>query len=158
MNASRSRMLIGAVWWLIPRVNNDMQDRFMDKQTILLPAARQIKHALLAGGLCLLLGACATSGQERAQEGADESQFSESEASFHIATAERLVDVGEYESALEEYLAAARASSDPQIAQMVTRLAARLENWSTAISAAERWIDLDQDADSAYHVGIIARV
>ncbi len=130
----------------------------MDKQTILLPAARQIKHALLIGGLCLLLGACASSGQEREQEGEAQSRSSESEATLHIATAERLVDVGEYESALEEYLAAARVSEDPQIAQMVTRLAARLENWPTVISAARRWIELDQDADSAYHVGIIARV
>ncbi len=151
-------MLIGAVWWLIPRVNNDMQDWFMDKQTIFLPAARQIKRAILAGGLCLLLGACATGGQDQGEASEGESQSSESEASFHIATAERLVDVGEYESALEEYLAAARVSSDPQIAQMVTQLAARLENWSTAVSAAERWIELDQEADSAYHVAIIARV
>jgi len=45
----------------------------MDKRTILLPVARQIKHALMAGGLCLLLGACATNGQDRAQEGADQS-------------------------------------------------------------------------------------
>lgn len=133
----------------------------MDKRSIFLPAARQIKQALLAGGLCLMLGACATTGQgegasSRADgDGADQA---ESEAMLHIATAERLIDVGEYQSALEEYLAAARASDDPEIARMVTRLAGQLENWPAAITAAERWLELDEDADSAHHVRIIARV
>src|SRR5699024_4928357 len=117
-------MLIGAVWWLIPRVKSDMQDRFMDKLTIFLLAARQCKLTLLAGSLCLLLGACASMSPE--QDGDDDLDAAASpsaEAMFHIATAERLVDVGEYASALEEYLAAARASSDPEVARMVTRLA-----------------------------------
>jgi tetratricopeptide (TPR) repeat protein len=157
-NASRSRMLIGAVWWLIPRVNSDIQDQLMDKHVIFLPAARQIKRALAVGGLCLMLGACATTGQGEGQEGQAETGQGQSEAMLHIATAERLIDVGEYESALEEYLAAASKSSDPEIARMVTRLAGRLENWPAAITAAERWLELDEDADSAHHVRIIARV
>ncbi|WP_342766684.1 tetratricopeptide repeat protein [Wenzhouxiangella sediminis] len=151
-------MLIGAVWWLIPRVNSDIQDQLMDKRVIFLPAARQIKRALAVGGLCLMLGACATTGQGEGEEGRAETGQGQSEAMLHIATAERLVDVGEYESALEEYLAAANKSSDPEIARMVTRLAGQLENWPAAITAAERWIELDEDADSAHHVRIIARV
>ncbi|RFF32322.1 hypothetical protein DZC52_02340 [Wenzhouxiangella sediminis] len=130
----------------------------MDKRVIFLPAARQIKRALAVGGLCLMLGACATTGQGEGEEGRAETGQGQSEAMLHIATAERLVDVGEYESALEEYLAAANKSSDPEIARMVTRLAGQLENWPAAITAAERWIELDEDADSAHHVRIIARV
>src|SRR5699024_6267946 len=56
------------------------------------------------------------------------------------------------------YLAAARASSDPEVARMVTRLAVQLDSWSIASAAAERWLALDDDADSAHHVRIIARV
>lgn len=130
----------------------------MDKRVIFLPAARQIKRALAAGGLCLMLGACATTGQGEGKEGRAETGQGQSEAMLHIATAERLIDVGEYESALEEYLAAAGKSDDPEIARMVTRLAGRLENWPAAITAAERWLELDEDADSAHHVRIIARV
>ncbi|WP_376695339.1 tetratricopeptide repeat protein [Wenzhouxiangella sp. EGI_FJ10305] len=130
----------------------------MDKRTIFLPAARQIKRSLLAGGLCLWLGACATSGQGGDESAQAQDVQADSEAMIHITTAERLVDVGEYESALEEYLAAARISRDPEIAQMVTRLAGQLENWPTAATAAERWLELDEDADSAHHVRIIARI
>lgn len=130
----------------------------MDKRVIFLPAARQFKRALLAGGLCLLLGACATTGQEEGGPSGSGTDPAESEAALHIATAEGLVDVGEYDSALEEYLAAARASSDPEIARMVTRMAGQLEKWPMALSAAERWLELEEDADSAHHVRIIARV
>ncbi|WP_181918347.1 MULTISPECIES: tetratricopeptide repeat protein [unclassified Wenzhouxiangella] len=130
----------------------------MDKRTIFLPAARQIKQTLLAGGLCLWLGACATSGQGGDDPAGTQNEQAESEAMLHITTAERLADVGEYESALEEYLAAARISNDPEIARMVTRLAGQLENWPAAAAAAERWLELDEDADSAHHVHIIARI
>lgn len=130
----------------------------MDKLTIFLSAARQIKRAVVAGSLCLLLGACAATGQGQDASEEQGSNGSESEAMFHIATAERLIDVGEYEAALKEYLAAARVSSDPEVAQMVARLAAQLENWPAAITAAERWMELDEVAESAYHLRIIARV
>lgn len=130
----------------------------MDKRVIFLPAARQCKRVLIVGSLCLLLGACATTGQGEDDNGQAPTGQAQSEAMLHIATAERLIDVGEYESALEEYLAAARKSGDPEIARMVTRLAGQLENWPAAITAAERWLELDDGADSARHVLIIARV
>ncbi len=130
----------------------------MDKRVIFLPAARQFKRALAVGCLCLLLGACATTGQD--QEGSDQARTEQAhaEAMLHITTAERLVDVGEYESALGEYLAAARKSGDPEIARMVTRLAGQLQDWPAAITAANRWLELDEGADSAHHMLIIARV
>ncbi|HSH27041.1 MAG TPA: hypothetical protein VK972_04615, partial [Wenzhouxiangella sp.] len=130
----------------------------MDKRVIFLPAARQFKRALAVGSLCLLLGACATTGQD--QEGSDQARTEQAhaEAMLHITTAERLVDVGEYESALGEYLAAARKSGDPEIARMVTRLAGQLQDWPAAITAANRWLELDEGADSAHHMLIIARV
>jgi tetratricopeptide (TPR) repeat protein len=139
-------------------VNSDIQDQMMDKRVIFLSAGRQIKRSLICAGLCVLLAACAANERKEAGDAAPEAAPGESEAMLHIATAERLVDVGEYESALEEYLAAARASDDPEIARMVTRLAGRLENWPAAITAAERWLELEEDADSAHHLRIIARV
>jgi len=130
----------------------------MDKRVIFLTTAWHIKRALITGGLCVLLGACAATGPDEGASGQAGNDQVESEAAFHISTAERLVNVGEYESALEEYLAAAQASSDPEIARMVTQLAGQLENWPVAITAAERWLELEEDADSAHHIRIIARV
>lgn len=127
----------------------------MDKRVIFLPTARQIKHVALAASLCLLAAACATPGQDG--DGTENGEAA-SEAMFHITTAERLVDIGEYESALNEYLAAARASSDPEIVRMVTRLAGRLQDWPRATAASERWLQLEPDADSAHHVRVISLV
>lgn len=132
----------------------------MDKRVIFLPTACQIKRIALAASLCLLVAACATPGQDGdspSDEGAEAGE-ADSEAMFHITTAERLVDIGEYESALNEYLAAARASSDPEIARMVTRLAGRLQDWPRATAASERWLELEPDADSAHHVRVISLV
>ncbi len=132
----------------------------MDKQAIFLPTARQIKR-VLAAGLCLLLAACATSGQEQAPPPVaetDQTRPLDSEVMMHLATAERLADVGEHESALGEYLAAARASDDPEIARVVTRLAGRLQSWPMAAAAAERWLEIEPQAESASHVRIIALV
>ncbi|NBD95082.1 MAG: tetratricopeptide repeat protein [Gammaproteobacteria bacterium] len=130
----------------------------MDKRAIFLPAARQIKRTSLLAGLCLWLAACATTGPGGGKSPDGQGDEAEADAQLHIATAERLVDVGEYESALQEYLAAARTSSDPEIARMVARLAGQLQNWPAAITAAERWLALDEDAESAHHIRIIARV
>lgn len=126
----------------------------MDKRAIFLFVGTQFKR-FVAASLCLLIAACATTGQ--GGEEADGST-SDADATFHIATAERLVDVGEYEAALEEYLAAAQVSEDPEIARMVTRLAGRLQAWETAVAAAERWLELEPAADSAHHVRIVALV
>ncbi|NBB93912.1 MAG: tetratricopeptide repeat protein [Gammaproteobacteria bacterium] len=125
----------------------------MDKHAIFLPAARQIKRILLAS-LFLIVAGCAGTGQERAPE----NEAPGDDAAMHIATAERLADVGEYESALQEYLAAARASDDPEIARMVTRLAGRLQNWQVAAEAALRWLELDPEAATAHQLRIVALV
>lgn len=131
----------------------------MDKQTIFLSADRQIKRIVFAG-LCILSAACATPGQEPgdADTGHAPPAEADSDAMMHIATAERLVDVGEYDAALEEYLAAARVSEDPEIARMVTRLAGRLQAWPAAVAAAERWLELEPGAESASHVRIVGLV
>lgn len=132
----------------------------MDKQAIFLPTALQIKH-ILAAGLCLILAACATPGQEQAQPVSAETGQTEPvdrDVIMHIATAERLADVGEHESALIEYLAAARVSDDPEVARMVTRLAGRMQSWPIAAAAAERWLEIDPQAENASHVRIIALV
>lgn len=131
----------------------------MDKQTIFLSADRQFKRIIFAG-LCILSAACATTGQETGDAAAVEEPptGADSDAMMHIATAERLVDVGEYDAALEEYLAAARVSPDPAVARMVTRLAGRLQAWPAAVAAAERWLELEPGAESASHVRIVGLV
>jgi tetratricopeptide (TPR) repeat protein len=125
----------------------------MDKRAIFLSAANQFKRLVLAS-LFLLLAACAATGQG----GGAEADAGDADAMFHIATAERLAGVGEYESALEEYLAAAEVSGDPEVARMVTRLAGRLQAWETAVSAAERWLELEPAAENAHHVRVVALV
>lgn len=126
----------------------------MDKLTIFLPDARQIKRLAMTLALLLTAG-CATTDQDT---GARDADGDASEVELHLAAAERLAGIGEYESALEEYLAAARGSADPEVARMVTRLAGRLQYWETAVAAAERWIELEPDNQNARGVRIVALV
>jgi tetratricopeptide (TPR) repeat protein len=127
----------------------------MDKPVIFLPAARQIKLGLLIATLCVGVIACASSGQPTGEASSDERP---TEARIHLATAERLIDIGEYQSALQEYLKAAEASDDPEVARMVTRLAGRLEAWPEAVLAATRWLEIDPEADAAYQVQVVALI
>lgn len=129
----------------------------MDKRVIFLSAARQIKLTLLLIALFAGLSGCATSGSTAA-DGEGSQPAERSEVEMHLATAQRLIDIGEYQSALQEYLQAAEVSDDPDVARTVTRLAGRLEAWPEAVSAAERWLALDEDADAAYHVKVIGLV
>lgn len=78
------------------------------------------------------------------------------EVSFHLMTADRLVGMGEYHDALDQYLAAAILSDEPGLASRATRLAVRIERWSQALRGVERWLELEPDSQDARHIRILA--
>lgn len=164
-NASCSRIRIGAVWWLIPRVKIDMHDNRKDKHAILLPGRSEFKLTCSIL-LSLLIAGCAGSGTERSDEeaaiqGETTAQADVGEADdamFHHRTAQRLMNVGDYDGALEQFLSAAQASSDPRLAGDAARLALRLKRWEPALSATERWLELAPDTPSARHIRALAQV
>jgi tetratricopeptide (TPR) repeat protein len=147
-----------------------MRDKLMDKRSIFLPAAAQCK-LFAAFGLLLLLAACAVTPQETEQEAvpdaepeteletaAPEDPFAgaDPEVMFHIMAAERLIGIGEYRDALDQYLEAALIADDEELARQVARLAGRLGEWETAIIGAERWLELEPDSRDARQIRILA--
>lgn len=141
----------------------------MDKRSIFLPPVLQIKLFSLAGTI-LLLAACA--GMPRDDHGNDKSDETpvadsrpvsaevhpddlDSEVLFHVMAAERLISLGEYRDALDQYLDAAGISDDPQLARQATRLSVRLGDWSSALAGAARWLELAPDNENAQRIRIL---
>lgn len=171
--ARRSRIAIGAVWWLIPRVNNDMRDKLMDKRSIFLLLQHNFKLIALVAATCVI-SACAAGSQQRQDdlpEGHAEETREESvplserlgdevdpEVQFHVLAAERLADTGQYIDAAEQYLQAAMMSEFPELARQASRMAARLGHWELVVAAAGRWAELAPDNRDARELLILARM
>ncbi|MFW5926831.1 MAG: tetratricopeptide repeat protein [Wenzhouxiangella sp.] len=120
-----------------------------------------------------LLAACATAPQESdrdsrgdrvASDAFERQQNAESapgneadpEVSFHLMTAERLMGMGEYADALDQYLAAAMLSDEPGLAARASRLAVRLEDWTQALRGVERWLELEPESRDARQIRVLA--
>jgi tetratricopeptide (TPR) repeat protein len=145
-----------------------MRDKMMDKRVIFLPAAAQCK--LLAAALLIsLLAGCATSPQEKEASAPPEPEPEPAEATekdrlagldsevlFHVMAAERLVSLGEYRDALDQYLEAALRADDETLARQVTRLAAQLGEWEIALTGAERWLALAPGVLDATQIRLLA--
>ena len=65
------------------------------------------------------------------------------EVMYRVLAAEYLGSEGDLQGAVGEYLAAAMASDDPEIARRATRVAFAAESWQQAAMAADRWALLD---------------
>jgi tetratricopeptide (TPR) repeat protein len=171
-------MLIGAVWWLIPKANKDMRDKVSDKLPIFVCFDSQCKLMLMVSAL-LLLSACATAPSDSdsrpppGQVGGAAQAEAEAEAEvpattadaeldsellFHVLAAERLAAVGDFEEALANYLAAARLSDDPDLARQVISMAMRLQDWSAMAEGAQRWRELAPADMAPIQYGVLARI
>ena len=139
----------------------------MDKRSIFLPAAAQCKLFATVIMLSLLAG-CAAGPQEIAEETHSETDFEEPvsdvgrfsnvdpEVMFHIMAAERLISVGDYAGAVEQYLDAALLSSDPELARQASRLAAQLGEWDSVLIGTERWLELEPGSEDAHQIRLLA--
>lgn len=78
------------------------------------------------------------------------------EVSFHLLTAERLLGMGEYDDALEQFMAAAHLSGEAELAAQAARVAVRLEKWPQALIAVERWLELAPASQDARQIRILA--
>jgi len=108
------------------------------------PCLRNILCCLAAGAIV----ACASSNEPRQDAGgtAETSpalQPTGEEVMYRVFAAEYLGAEGDLEGAVGEYLEAAMASSDPEIARRATRVAFAAEAWQEAAMAADRWAVLD---------------
>ena len=171
-NASRSRILIGAVWWLIPRTDKDMLNKISDKLPILLCLCKQCKLIVLLATFFILAGCAATpdtgpdepeSVEDQSAEPVDEhpgldSADLDSDLLFHVLAAERLGAVGEYQEALDHSLEAAMMSDDANMARQVVSLALRLKDWETMKKGAIRWEELDPDEPSAVQFQLLGLI
>lgn len=127
----------------------------MTRTVIFLSACMRFKRVLPALVLVLMLGACASTATAPDKE---DSEALQARIEAHLSAAGSLAELGEYDSALEAFLAAASLSGDVEIAADATRLAWRLKDWPRALAAADRWLELEPDSDPAHHAGIIARL
>ncbi len=71
---------------------------------------------------------------------------------FRLLVADLAGRGGDAETALQQYLDAARAGRDPRIAQRATRLALHVGDTAAALEAAQRWAQLDPDSKDAHAV------
>jgi tetratricopeptide (TPR) repeat protein len=108
--------------------------------------------------LLSLLVACATSKPAPVPERAEQSQpLPAGDANSHLMIAEIALQRGDNLAASREYLAAARLSSDAQLAMQATRVAFEARQPSIAMQSAHRWLELDAtNADAHRYLAITA--
>jgi tetratricopeptide (TPR) repeat protein len=80
------------------------------------------------------------------------------EVMYHVFAAEYLGAEGDLSGAVEEYLAAAMESNDPEIARRATRVAYAAEAWQQAAMAADRWALLDPENVAAHESAAAAKL
>lgn len=165
-------MLIGAVWWLIPRTDKDMLNKISDKLPILLRLCGQCKLIVVLLAVFMLAGCAATGEPEPVEERSVEGQAAtpgddqprldstdlDSDLLFHVLAAERLGAVGELGEALEHYLEAAEMSEDADLARQVVSLAMRLEDWDSMRQGAIRWEALEPDEPTAVQFRVLSLI
>ena len=150
--ASRSRIAIGAVWWLIPTDDSDMLNKNSQKLTIVNLLTGQIKRlacclGLLMGSVGWLAAAPPASYNEqphREQVAALLQQAAQSRA------------IGDEESALADLLAAAHIANDLALTQQAVALAWRLNDWMTLAEASRLWWEAQPESDDARRVLALA--
>jgi|SRR5690625_25689 len=135
-----------------------MQDLLLKRVTV---AVWRFSTAALAAAF---LAACAATGQLPPNGGTGPehdkpaSEAAETEAASHARVAESLLELGNYEAALDELFQAAELSDDTQYVFLAARLAGLVEDWPASIRVAQRWLEIDPQADAAHQLDIIARV
>ncbi|MFU8895321.1 MAG: tetratricopeptide repeat protein [Gammaproteobacteria bacterium] len=98
---------------------------------------------LLLPLLLLFLAACATPGPGAPDpDGAPPDFGSPGEASYHLLMAEIALQRDRPALAATEYLRAARASEDPEVAARATRVISDFGTLEEGLAAAQRWADL----------------
>ena len=140
----------------------------MDKHAIFLLAAAQCK-LLAAAGLLTLLAGCAASPQEKDPAPAPEPEpertnvteqerlaGADPDVLFHVMAAERLIGLGEYRDALDQYLEAALIADDEELARQVSRLAGQLGEWEIALIGTDRWLELNPGNEDAKQMRLLA--
>jgi len=96
-------------------------------------------------GLLALLSGCATTGQAPRQPAAKAKPLvmsARDRAGYHVLAGEMALQKGLHKTAAEQYLQAARASGDPDVAERATRLALAAGDMSAAQAAVRRWAAL----------------
>ncbi|HLR87604.1 MAG TPA: hypothetical protein VK064_06985, partial [Wenzhouxiangella sp.] len=117
-----------------------MQDLLINRVSVVV---RQFSASVLAAAF---LAACAATGQPSPEGGAESkhgepaSETAEAEAASHARVAESLLELGNYEAALDELFQAADLSDDTQYVFLAARLAGLVEDWPASIRAAQRWL------------------
>ncbi len=76
----------------------------------------------------------------------------------HVFSAEVLGAAGDYSGAAAEYLAAALASDDPEIAERAAKVAVSANEWQMVALASDRWAMLDPDSLDARELAAGSRL
>jgi tetratricopeptide (TPR) repeat protein len=98
---------------------------------------------LLISLVLLMLAACATPGPEAVDPDPLAPDFGKpGEADYHLLMAEIALQRDMPDLAATEYLRAARASDDPEVASRATRITAAFGTLAEGLEAAQRWVDL----------------
>jgi len=163
-------MAIGAVWWLIPKTESDMQNKISDKLPILVWKRQQRNNSLALALMFLALTACTAGGPVREGQdaaGADPSAGAESAPSaenldpdllFHALAAERMGSQGNFFEAFEHAYEASLLSDDPDLARQAVSLAMRVGHWEGVTQAARRWLQLDPDSSAASQLVVLGLI
>ena len=112
--------------------------------------------AIAIVALAAVLGGCAGSGAPREVDAGVESPAADpagplsEDAVYGVLAGEYLGAEGDLTAAADEYLEAALASSDPEIARRATQVAFAAESWQQAVMAADRWALLAPDSVPAH--------
>ena len=77
---------------------------------------------------------------------------------YHVLAAEVLGSEGDFSGAAAEYLEAALASQDPEIAERAARVAVSAGEWQMVALASDRWAMLQPDSLDAHQLAAGSRL
>lgn len=106
--------------------------------------ATSIFRGACAAFFCVLLGACASTGQKSASE-----EHPPGDPNALVLGAEVALQRGEYLEASKAYLRAAQSAEDEALAEQATRVAYEHRQWSIVEQAADRWLRLNHTNEEA---------
>jgi tetratricopeptide (TPR) repeat protein len=106
---------------------------------------------------CVLAIAVAGCASQQASSRPEEPAQQATDANSHLMVAEIALQRGEYNAAAKEYVAAAKLASDPTLAQRATAVAFENGQWSAAMEAGGRWLELEpQSVDAHRYLAVAA--
>ncbi len=130
------------MWSLALRNSSESREPWAARvrYSCIMPVDPRVSVAVSWCVLAVLAAGCAS---EQLSGRSDDMDRASTDANSHLMVAEIALQRGEYNTAANEYVAAAQLSSEPDLAQRATRVAFENGQHTAATAGARRWLELE---------------